>query len=199
MKAVITGDIIKSRSRPAVKWQAILKKILLQYGKEPGDWELFRGDSFQLALKPEDGLLASIHIKAGIKQLSDLDVRLGLGIGKQSGKTKKITEATGPAFIRSGESFDNLKKQTLAIATGNKSLDEVLNLMLILASLAMDNWTPTVASVIVTSLEHPENSQQEIARKMKKSQSNISEALKRGGFEEVKKMEAYYRNEINKL
>jgi hypothetical protein len=34
---------------------------------------------------------------------------------------------------------------------------------------------------------------------MKRSQSNISEALKRGGFEEVKKMEAYYRNEINKL
>ena len=199
MKAVLTGDIINSRSRPAEEWQPILKKILKQYGKEPLHWELFRGDSFQLTLPAGKALMAAIHIKAGIKQLADLDVRIAIGIGSQDKKSPKITEATGPAFTRSGECFDQLKKQTLAIASPDENFDEKMNMVIIMATLVMDNWSPNVASVILKMIENPEMNQQEISVKMKKSQSTISEALKRGGFEEVKKMEAFYRKQINTL
>lgn len=157
------------------------------------------GDSFQLALSPEKALLAAIHIKAGIKQLSNIDVRMAIGIGTQDKKSTRITEATGPAFIRSGECFDQLKKQTLAIATPDEKLDENMNMVIIMATLVMDNWSPNVASVILKMIENPEMNQQEISVKMKKSQSTISEALKRGGFEEVKKMEAFYRKQIDTL
>ncbi|MEO7316428.1 MAG: SatD family protein [Ginsengibacter sp.] len=199
MKAVITGDIINSRLSSAAEWQPILKNILKQYGKEPLHWELFRGDSFQLDLSPGDALLAAIHIKAGIKQLSNLDVRIAIGIGTQDKKSPRITEATGPAFTRSGECFDQLKKQTLAIASPDESFDEIMNMVIIMATLVMDNWSTTVASVILKMIENPEKSQQEIAAQIKKSQSTISEALKRGGFEEVKKMEAFYRKQIDTL
>ena len=199
MKAVITGDIINSRLSSAAEWQPILKNILKQYGKEPLHWELFRGDSFQLDLSPGDALLAAIHIKAGRKQLSNLDVRIAIGIGTQDKKSPRITEATGPAFTRSGECFDQLKKQTLAIASPDESFDEIMNMVIIMATLVMDNWSTTVASVILKMIENPEKSQQEIAAQIKKSQSTISEALKRGGFEEVKKMEAFYRKQIDTL
>ncbi len=199
MKAVLTGDIINSRSRPAVEWQPILKRILKQYGKEPLHWELFRGDSFQLALSPGKALMAAIHIKAGIKQLSNLDVRIAIGIGTQDKKSPRITEASGPAFVRSGECFDNLKKQTLAIASPDERWDENMNMVITMATLFMDNWSPNVASVILKMIENPEMNQQDISVKMKKSQSTISEALKRGGFEEVKKMEAFYRKQIDTL
>ena len=63
----------------------------------------------------------------------------------------------------------------------------------------MDNWSSTVASIILKMIENPEKSQQDVAVQMKKSQSTISEALKRGGFEEVRKMEVYYRKQINAL
>ena len=199
MKAVITGDIINSRLSSAAEWQPILKNILKQYGKEPLHWELFRGDSFQLDLSPGDALLAAIHIKAGIKQLSNLDVRIAIGIGTQDKKSPRITEATGPALTRSGKCFDQLKKQTLAIASPDESFDEIMNMVIIMATLVMDNWSTTVASVILKMIENPEKSQQEIAAQIKKSQSTISEALKRGGFEEVKKMEAFYRKQIDTL
>lgn len=199
MKAVLTGDIIKSRTRAASEWQPLLKRVLNQYGKEPLQWELYRGDSFQLIVEAGDALQAAIHIKAGVRQLAGLDVRIAIGIGTQTKRSKKITEATGPAFIRSGECFDNLKKQTLAISSSNEQFDENMNMMISLATLIMDNWSPIVASVILIMMENPEKSQQEIARLMKKSQSTISEALKRGGYEEVRKMEVYYRKQIDTL
>lgn len=199
MRAVLTGDIINSRSSPASEWQRILKRILRQYGKEPHQWELFRGDSFQLVLAPANALLAAIHIKAGIKQLANLDVRIAIGIGTQDTKSPRITEATGSAFIRSGECFDQLKKQTLAISSPDEEWDENMNMVIIMATLVMDNWSSNVASVILKSIENPGMNQQEISVKMKKSQSTISEALKRGGFEEVKKMEVFYRKKIDLL
>ena len=199
MIAVLTGDIIKSRTRNSTEWQPVLKKVLNQYGTEPLEWELYRGDSFQLIVGAGVALQAAFHIKAAIKQLAGLDVRIGIGLGTQTKRSKKITESTGPAFIRSGECFDNLKKQTLAISSPDEQFDENMNMMISLATLVMDNWSIIVASVILKMMENPDKSQQEIARLMKKSQSTISEALKRGGFEEVKKMELYYRKQIDTL
>ena len=199
MKAVLTGDIIKSRTRASTEWQPVLKNVLNQYGKEPLHWELFRGDSFQLVVAAVDALKGAIHIKAAIKQLSGLDVRIGIGIGTQDKRSKKITEATGPAFTRSGECFDNLKKQTLAISSPDTQFDENMNMVVSMATLVMDNWSPTVASVILKMIENPNKSQEQIARLMKKSQSTISEALRRGGFEEVRKMDLYYRKQIDTL
>lgn len=199
MKAVLTGDIIKSRTRASTEWQPVLKNVLTWYGKEPLHWELFRGDSFQLIIVPADALQAAIHIKAAIKQLSGLDVRISIGIGTQNKRLGKITEATGTAFIRSGECFDNLKKQTMAISSPDTQFDENMNMVISMATLVMDNWSPTVASVILKMIENPNKSQKQIARQMKKSQSTISEALRRGGFDEVKKMDLYYRKQIDTL
>ena len=199
MKAVLTGDIIKSRTRAATEWQPVLKKMLNQYGKEPLQWELFRGDSFQLVVPAAEALQAAIHIKAAVKQLAGLDVRIAIGLGTQDKLSKKITQATGPAFTRSGECFDDLKKQTLAISSPDKQFDETMNMIISLATLIMDNWSSTVSSIILKMIENPEKSQKEVAVQMKKSQSTISEALKRGGFEEVRKMEVYYRKQINAL
>ncbi len=199
MIAVITGDIINSRQSDSSTWQSELKAVLSGYGAEPGDWEIFRGDSFQLALPAAEGLLAAIHLKAAIKQVSKTDVRIGIGLGERDTAAGKITEATGTAFIRSGDCFDGLKKNTMAIASGQPAMDETLNTMLVLATLTMDNWSETVATLIRTMLEQPELSQQEIAQQVGKSQSTISETLKRGGYDEIKRMENYYRMLIQHL
>lgn len=199
MIAIITGDVVNSRSVNASAWQPLLKKILKQYGKEPVDWELYRGDSFQLRVAPEQALWAVIHIKAGIKQLPQLDARTAIGIGDEEFKDKKITTSAGSAFIRSGECFDMLKKQNIAVASGNEPFDEVINLMLSLSLLTTNNWSATVALAITTSMENTEMSQTALAAKMNKSQSSISEALKRGGYEEVKQMELFYRKQVKQL
>lgn len=199
MTAVITGDIINSRKQPATEWLPLLKEILSRYGKNPSQWEIYRGDSFQLTISPERALLAAIHIKSGIKKVKDLDVRMAIGIGDQDHKAKKVSESNGSAFVRSGEGFDALKKQNMGIFTGNPEEDELFNLLLNLALLSMNNWSTTVAEAIQTVLENPDKSQTELAEMLGKSQSSLSEALKRGAYDEISRLEEFYRKRIDRL
>lgn len=128
-----------------------------------------------------------------------LDVRMAIGIGTVETDARKVTEATGTAFIRSGGSFDELGKHTLLIDTGHHLINETLNLMISLALLTMNGWTVTVATAIKASIENPQKNQNELAGLLKKTQSSISEALKRGGYEEIKKLNQYYESTIARL
>ena len=199
MIAIITGDIINSRKGEVQTWLPLLKKVLNQYGQEPSDWEIFRGDSFQLSVSPKKAILAAFHIKSAIRQTKKHDVRMGIGIGEVRYNSNKTTESNGSAYIRSGECFESLKKQTLAIKTNNLELDNTINIMLSLVLLTSNGWSSTVSKVIKKNIEHPEIKQIEIANLLNKSQSSISEALKRGGFEEIMNMNNYYKEQINKL
>ena len=199
MIAVITGDIVNSREAVTEDWLPLLKESLQIFGKNSRDWEIFRGDSFQLRLEPGLALQAAYQIKAAIKQRKDLDVRLAIGIGEQDYQGKNISESNGSAYVRSGECFEELKKQLIGISTGNRSKDEILNLLFSLALLTMNNWSPTVAETVNLFLKHPEKSQVEMAGMLQKSQSSLSEALKRGGFDEIMQLENFFRKEISEL
>ena len=196
MIAIITGDIINSRKGEVQTWLPVLKKVLNQYGQEPSDWEIFRGDSFQLSIAPKNAILAAFHIKSAIKQTKTQDVRMGIGIGKIKYNSNKTTESNGSAYIRSGECFESLKKQTLAIKSYNSELDSILNIMLSLALLSANNWSSTVSEVIKKTIENANTKQKEIAQLLNKSQSGISEALKRGGFEEIMSLNNYYEKQL---
>ncbi|MBK9108448.1 MAG: helix-turn-helix domain-containing protein [Saprospiraceae bacterium] len=87
----------------------------------------------------------------------------------------------------------------MAILSGETDLDRSLNVMFSLALLTMNEWSVAVSKVIVQNLENPGKSQLEIAKKMKKSQSTVSEALKRGGFDEVMQMEIYFQEQMERL
>jgi len=200
MEGIITGDLINSRQVEPSEWMPALKKVLKKYGKEPKNWEIFRGDSFQLNTKPEDALLAAILIKAEIKQWKNLDVRIGIGLGEITYQAAKITESNGTAFLNSGECFEELKKQTLAIKTPNKDLNTTLNLMIELASLTIDRWTETAAKLIKIKIENPNVNQKDLASLLNKTaQGTISEGLKRGGYDEIQKLLDYYKHKISEL
>lgn len=199
MVAILTGDIINSRKSEVIDWIDRLKNILNQYGNTPQKWEIFRGDSFQLMTEPDEAIIAAIHIKAVIKQTKFQDVRIAIGIGNETYSANRISESNGDAYIKSGEMFESLKKQTLAIKTESSILDETINLMLGLALLTANNWSSTVAEIISTYLENPNNHQKDIAQILNKSQSSISEALKRGGYEEIINLNNYYKDKIKSL
>lgn len=199
MIGIITGDIINSRESDPKQWLQSLKKELNKYGKTPKQWEVYRGDSFQLEISPNKALLAALLIKASIKQYKDIDVRIAIGIGKKEYDAKHITESNGSAFIHSGECFEKLKKKTLAIKTDNNQFDETINLMFDLALLTMNNWTPTAALITKTVLEFPNYNQQQLTKILNRTQSNISAGLKRAGYDEIKKLLNYYQNALETL
>ena len=199
MVAVITGDIVNSREVNAQLWLKELKDELNNFGSEWTDWEIYRGDSFQFKIEPIKALELAISIKARLKQFKELDVRIAIGIGEIDYKAKRVTESNGSAFVFSGECFESLKKSNLEIRSPWSDFDKTMNLLLNLAALTMDSWSPVSSQIILEGLRFPELNQIELADKLKKkSQGTISEGLKRGGYDEIQKLLLYYKEETIK-
>ena len=192
MIAIITGDIVSSRTLKPAVWLKHLKEGLEMFGTSPLNWELYRGDSFQFKTTSEDALLHAALLKTWIKLLKEIDVRLSIGIGEQTFEGTKITEGNGTAFELSGEGFDALDKKNLTINTQDKLLNDTFRVMTDLALLIMDKWTDKSAEIIFLKLKNPDLNQTQIAEKLNKKQSTISEALKRGGFDEIDQFINYY-------
>lgn len=196
MTSIITGDIISSRSSDPALWLPALKSELSKYGATPQYWEIYRGDSFQLEITPKTALKTALLIKATIKQFKTIDVRLAIGVGEKTYSTNAITESNGSAFVNSGECFEALKKTTLAIKTEDPVFNTTINIMLDLALLTMDNWTPKASILFKTTLEHSDYNQVEIAKLLNRKQSNISSGLKRTGYDEITKMLQFYNSKF---
>lgn len=201
LTSVITGDLIKSRAlKNSSEWMVPLKKVLSGDGRTtPRDWEIYRGDSFQVEVNPEEAFSKVIKIKSVIKCIKGLDVRMAIGIGTKGFVGTKITESNGEAFVNSGEKLERLKseKQNLAIKTPWKDFDEEMNLLIRLALIPMDNWTRGAAELVSIVVDHEDIKQSKLAKKLKISQSSVSEKMKRAYYSEIIEVERFYRKKIN--
>jgi hypothetical protein len=198
MISIITGDIVNSRKLPSIIWMDGFKKLLSSFGKNPIEWEIYRGDEFQLEVKnPEDVLQIALQIKAFFKT-KKLDIRMSIGIGDKTYKAKKISESNGTAFSRSGEVFETLKKQkvNLAINTGDKEFDYEINLMLRLCLTFMDNWLTQSAEFVQIAISNQTLSQEEIGVKLGINQAAVSRRRKRAQFDLMMETENYFRQKI---
>ncbi|WP_298220962.1 hypothetical protein [Flavobacterium sp.] len=201
MISIITGDIINSRKLSSTLWMDGLKRILNTHGSNPEQWEIFRGDEFQLEVsEPEEALRTAIKIKAYLKTIK-LDARMSIGIGDKTYATDKISESNGTAFVRSGELFEQLRKQknTLAVNTGNAILDEEMNLMLRLSQTFMNHWLVQSAEFVLMAIENPTLSQEEMGNLLKINQAAVSRRRKRAQFDLVLELENYYKQKMKTL
>lgn len=201
MIVILTADIINSRKLSSKKWMNDFKQLLNSFGKSPNDWEIYRGDEFQLEIKnPEDAFLIAFQLKAFFKSIN-LDVRMSLGFGDKTYKTKKITESNGSAFIRSGELFETLKKQkiNLAVNSGNPDFDEEFNLILQLSMSFMDSWLQQSAEFVLVAIQNPTLSQEEIGLKLGINQAAVSRRQKRSQYELLLQVERYFKKKVKSL
>lgn len=201
MTSIITGDIIGSRQQKSEHWVEDLKKILAPLGETPSEWEVYRGDEFQIEVKnPEEALLTAILIKANLRAIKS-DARMSIGFGDKTHDAEKISESNGSAFINSGELFETLKKQkvTLAIRTGTDEIDEKLNLMIQLALTFMDSWLVQSAEFVAMAIENPTLSQEELGQKLGINQAAVSRRQKRAQFDLVMNLDRYFRKQIKQL
>jgi Predicted transcriptional regulator len=200
--SIITGDIIHSRRTDNAKWLSKLRKALSMEGKTPRSWEIYRGDSFQVEVKdPIEAFHTAIRIKATIKTIQKLDVRMAIGIGTKNFVGQKITESNGEAFIHSGEQFESLKKvkQTLAIKTPWPEFDREMNIGFKLACIPMDEWTPSSAELVRLLTHHAGLTQKSLAKRLGVSQPSVSERRNRSHYDEIMELEGLCREKIAKL
>lgn len=197
MKAVITGDIINSQSFDTEVWYQALQSIFA--GETASTWEIYRGDEFQcLVENAEDAFSKFLKIKAGLKKIQDLDVRISIGLGDQNFVGEKVSQSNGSAFVNSGRNLEKIKaeKINLQITSDCKNLDEQLNLIFKWASITIDNWTVMSAEIVDLFLNHPDLNQEEAAKKLQISQSSVSQRLKRANFDLLMETDSYFRQLI---
>ena len=202
MICVITGDVINSTKKAPQKWLNLLKKELNKIGKSPKVWEIYRGDSFQVLInKPEEALLAAIKIKAALKSLQNIDVRMALGLGSRTYNALRITESNGSAFIHSGEKFEMLKneKQNLSIKSDWPDFDKEMNLFLKIILIPMDSWTINSAEAVKVAIENPGKSQEELGLMIGVKQNAVSNRLKRAYYGEVMEVNEMYKIKLKVL
>lgn len=201
MIAIITGDIINSEKHPSSEWIGVLKDYFNRFGPAPMQWEIYRGDEFQLKVTSVNALVSAIQIKALLKSVKGLDVRMGIGIGLETYVGTGVSESNGSAHQRSGRKFESLKesKINLSIATGNELHDRTLNLMLRLALDFMDSWSVVSAEIVAIVLDNPDASQKEIAKKLDIKQSAVSQRIKRARLDLILDLLAYYQNLIKEF
>ena len=201
MIGIITGDIVNSRKLSSEIWMDGFKQLLNTFGKNPMEWEIYRGDEFQLIIKnPEEALIVALQIKSYFKALK-LDARMSIGLGEMTYEANKISESNGTAFIRSGEVFETLKKQkiNLAINASNNEFNTEMNLMLRLSLTFMDNWLAQSAEFVLLSIKNPLLSQEEIGIKLGINQAAVSKRQKRAQFDLMLEMEHYFRHKIKTI
>jgi hypothetical protein len=203
MISVITGDIANSRMVPASAWLNLLKLELNCYGPGPEFWEIYGGDTFQFRLDdPLKSFMAAIRIKAIIKMVKHLDVRLAIGIGDMNYVSERITESNGQAFIHSGEKFAQLKKekQTLAVKSPWPEFDATINLCLKLGMLLADKWSLKSAEVVNLKLLHPDVSQDDLGTLLGNLKQNaISARLSRAHYDELMEINQLFVNKLKLL
>jgi hypothetical protein len=194
MIAIITGDVVNSKKVNPTVWKEELKFILSEFGENSQDWEIYRGDEFQLEITNyKEALPAAFLIKSYLKS-KNISVRLAIGIGDKSFESNKILERNGSAYSFSGMLLERIKKEkvTLAVQSKNKEKDETINLMLQLTNSLMDNWLSSSAELVYLQLINQEKSQKELGQILQISQAAISKRTKRSHFELVKKVNLYY-------
>ncbi len=201
MISIITGDIVNSRKKKSIIWIDNFKKLLHTFGKSPLDWEIFRGDEFQIEIKnPEDVFYVALQIKAYFKSIN-LDVRMSIGLGNKDYKSKKISESNGTAFARSGEVFETLKKQkiNLAINSGVIDFDLEINLVLRLCLAFMDNWLVQSAEFVQVAIINQKLSQEEIGTILGINQAAVSRRRKRANFDLLLETDKLFRLKVRNL
>ena len=201
MIAIITGDIINSQDTDSEVWLPKLRDLLGSWSASPENWDVYRGDEFQVKCSVDQVFQKSLMIKSLIKKNENLDVRLAIGIGNEVFLSEKITESNGSAYVNSGRLLNDIKTdgRTLAIRTENENVNRDLNILFRWASIDFDSWTVATAEIIHRLLTNAELTQDQLAKDLNISQSSVSQRLKRANYDLIHDTNLFFRKKIAEL
>lgn len=196
LKAVITGDIIKSSIVKDEEYKILIDAINKTFEEIKVSldidikYEIWRGDSFQAVIQDaKQALKAAILFRAGLKSKTPeefsktWDARLSIGIGDISFEGESVASSNGEAFVLSGHKLDELtenKVVNLAVNTKWKDINDEFLVSVSLADVIITDWTKKQAEAISFFLVKSET-QEVIAQRLNISQAALSKRINKQG------------------
>ena len=204
LKAVLTADIVNSTALSKTAGTGLIRKLnesLAAY-----KFEFYRGDSFQVYMpQPARSLHVALLCRIIAMNIAPpgaaiiSDVRISIGLGTVSSPVRQLRAAKGEAFILSGRAFDtlSLSGNRLAIAVQHPVANEGLQVIVSYMESLFRSLTSRQVAIIYLLLSGL--SQQNIAKKLRKSKSTISQHVAASRWEEITHLLTRYENIINQL
>jgi len=211
MDAVITADIIgytKLTSNDANivlnTIHSLFNELSLKRNNLSSSFSIKRGDSIQGEISnPAKALKIALLLKTAVRKLKlegkNLDIRIAIGVGNIENKRNSIDESFGEAYIYSGRSLDAMKndRRVFVVKTNNETVNEELDVELILLEAIMSGWKTTSAEVLYYTLLG--FNETEIAEKLNVSQSAINQRKKTAGWVAVEALVNRYDKLIKSI
>src|SRR5215204_1219145 len=226
---IITGDIVSSREIEASIRERLFDDVDLLLKDLKKQWinsyETYRGDNLQCEVKtPAHVLRVALIIRSFFRSYlpeelkpkisykkrksqatkgyfaTSFDVRLGIGIGTVDFiKKNKITTSDGEAFRLSGEALDSLQHATqrMAIRTFNARFNEQIEPPVLLLDALIQKWTQNQAELVLYKLQ--DKKEDEIAAKLKITQSAVNQRTKTAQWMAVEKLILYFEKTVKTI
>jgi hypothetical protein len=203
--AVITADIVNSSSMGKKSYDLIVSRLKKILSAEKVKSHFYRGDSFQCYLAdPYTAFRFALNLRTAAKVIvtdsgEETDLKISLGIGSIETPVIKINEAMGEAFIISGRELDNLEIEgrRFIITSENSGLNIAFDTISIFTDYLFKKLTLKQAEVLKYLLKN--NTQQQIARKLKKTQSTVNRHVQALGWKEFEHLIENYNKCILKI
>jgi hypothetical protein len=226
---IITGDIVSSREIDAPIRERLFDDVGLLLKDLKKRWinsyETYRGDNLQCEVKtPQHALRAALIIRSFFRSYlpdelkqkisykkgksqatkgyfaTNFDIRLGIGIGTVDFiKKNKITTSDGEAFRLSGEALDSLHHvtQRMAIRTSSMIFNEQIEPPVLLLDAIIQKWTQNQAELVLYKLQ--EKKEDEIAAKLKITQSAVNQRTKTAQWMAIEKLILYFEKTVKTI
>jgi len=198
--AVLTGDVIASTDfvdRTALPH--ILREgfegVARRFGLPVRAFEIYRGDSFQGVLAPEQALLAATIVRArlrsvrveGRRRSGALDARVAIGIGVVQHTVARVVESDGEAYRLSGRALDEMArpKETRRLRVEGPRVHPQVQITVQLLDAIVSAWSVPVAESAFLALTETDRTQADMAERQGVSQPAISQRLGAARFDTV--------------
>ncbi|MDC8830791.1 hypothetical protein [Alteromonas gilva] len=183
LMAVITGDIVGSQRLPVAQFHDVMQRLQQRLEALQADFQfdfdIYRGDSFQLALRqPCDAALLVSVIQLGLAAgMPAVKVRQCIGLGKSQPLARGVKVATGEAFTLSGRGLDTLKNGGILVQTSCAAMQYHLALVTKYFASHLARLTTTQSEVVLAYLLAQDKSHEGLAAQLNKTRSNVTRIL----------------------
>ncbi|HEX6432213.1 MAG TPA: hypothetical protein VF008_31190 [Niastella sp.] len=191
---VISGDVVgSSLLKPAArkKLQQLLDAFFKQSVQQWPDLQVqqYRGDSIQAILTTNrlTALRVALLLHSYLIQHT-FKIRLAIGVGEISFKSKQVITSDGSAFQASGPYLDTLAKSGEVISVASSDEDFTSEWLVHSASLnyIIEHWTTPQAEAVYLQLQ--DHTQETIAKKLRIKQPAVYYRLQGAGWPVVNKI-----------